>query len=90
MATLGQEPLRIDIMTSISGVAFPEAWAGRVRVRMSRRLVGFLGKKEFVRNKSAANRPKDLLDLALLAEGKGKTSRRSEGPRSSLRARPRR
>ncbi len=32
MATLGVEPLRIDVMTSISGVGFAEAWRGRVEV----------------------------------------------------------
>jgi hypothetical protein len=32
MATLGREPLRIDLMTTISGVSFSEAWRGRVRI----------------------------------------------------------
>jgi hypothetical protein len=33
MATLGNEPLRIDIMTSIAGVTFREAWRGRLRLK---------------------------------------------------------
>src|SRR5215470_9632826 len=31
MATLGREPLRVDIMTSISGVDFASAWKHRLR-----------------------------------------------------------
>ncbi|HVV51416.1 MAG TPA: hypothetical protein VHO06_17230 [Polyangia bacterium] len=77
MATLGREPLRIDIMTSISGVPFLEAWRGRHRIRIGRHLVGFLGKRQFLKNKASAGRPKDLLDLALLEEaGVGKQRRR--------------
>jgi hypothetical protein len=68
LVVLGREPLRIDVMTSITGVSFARAWAGRRRLRMGLRLIGFLGKAELVRNKKLAGRPKDLLDLALLAE----------------------
>jgi hypothetical protein len=79
MATLGHEPLRIDIMTSISGVSFAEAWRGRLRGQFDKRAVGFLGKREFVKNKKSAGRPKDLLDLALLAEAAAKPARRKSG-----------
>ena len=66
MATLGRPPLRIDVMTSISGVSFDEAWAGRRIVRFGGHRIGVLGRREFERNKRAAGRPQDLLDLALL------------------------
>jgi hypothetical protein len=68
MATLGQVPLRIDLMTGISGVTFAQAWKGRVRVRFGRHQVGILGRREFIANKRAAGRAKDIADLALLAE----------------------
>ncbi len=68
MATLGLPPLQIDIMTSISGVSFDEAWSGRVAARLGTLEVPFLGKRELIQNKTAAGRPKDLADLALLAE----------------------
>jgi hypothetical protein len=68
MATLGQPPMRIDLMTSITGVSFKAAWSGRHRARFGTRTIGFLGPKQLVRNKRAAARPKDLADLALLAE----------------------
>jgi len=68
MATLGTPPLRIDVMTSISGVSFRQAWRGRLTTRVDGKEVGFLGRAEFLRNKKASGRPKDLLDLALLEE----------------------
>lgn len=86
MATLGREPLRIDLMTSISGVSFARAWKGRLTVRFGRHRVGILGRREFVANKRAAGRAKDLLDLALLREGIGRES----GPPPQRGRRPRR
>lgn len=66
MVTLGSEPLRIDIMTSITGVSFANAWAGRRRARFGTHVIGFLGLKQFLRNKRASGRAKDLLDIELL------------------------
>jgi hypothetical protein len=68
MASLGAVPLRIDIMTSISGVPFRDAWKGRLRARIGTTEVPFLGVAELKRNKLASGRPKDLADLALLEE----------------------
>jgi hypothetical protein len=68
MATLGTPPLRIDVMTSISGMTFADAWSGRVMARMGDTLVPFLGPAELRRNKRASGRPKDIADLALLDE----------------------
>lgn len=68
MATLGVAPLRIDLMTSISGVSFASAWKGRRRLRHGSKAIAFLGAAEFQRNKRAAARPKDLLDIELLRE----------------------
>jgi hypothetical protein len=42
MATLGRSPLRIDVMTSISGVSFRQAWRGRVKVMLDGMEIGFL------------------------------------------------
>jgi len=55
-------------MTSITGVSFRAAWRGRMRARLGRLDVGFVGRRELERNKRAAGRPKDRLDLELLAE----------------------
>ena len=68
LATLGHPPLRIDIMTSIDGVSFEEGWAGRLEAKLGEYAVPFLGREEFLRNKRASGRPKDLADIALLTE----------------------
>jgi hypothetical protein len=77
MVTLGRPPLRIDVMTSISGVSFGEAWKGRRTVRFGTHRVGVLGRRQFESNKRASGRPQDLLDLQLLAE----TTRKKRRPR---------
>ncbi|HVU02048.1 MAG TPA: hypothetical protein VHE30_09860 [Polyangiaceae bacterium] len=90
MATLGQPPLRIDVMTSISGVTFEEAWAGRVKTRVGGRTIGFLGRAEFVKNKRASGRTKDLLDIALLEESAPpRRARAKKAPRKRGRKRAR-
>lgn len=63
---LGLPPRRIDILTSISGVSFDEAWRGRVDVTIDGEAVPVLGRDELIRNKRAAGRPKDLADVAAL------------------------
>lgn len=65
---LGRLPYRIDVLTSISGVSFREAWKHRIEVATTTGPIGALGVEQLRANKRAAGRPKDLLDLALLDE----------------------
>jgi hypothetical protein len=59
---IGLPPRRIDVLTSISGVSFDEAWGSRVAVRMGGVDVAVLGREAMIRNKRSAARPKDLVD----------------------------
>jgi hypothetical protein len=63
---LGLPPYRIDLMTSISGVGFAEAWDERLTGVLFNVPVAFLGREAFIRNKRASGRPKDLADLRAL------------------------
>ena len=63
---LGVDPNRIDLLTAIDGVTFPEAWGGRVRGRFGSQDVFFLGRDELIRNKRASGRTQDLADLEWL------------------------
>lgn len=63
---LGHPPNRIDILTSITGVEFEEAWAGRARGTLDGLPVDVLSRKHLIQNKSALGRPKDLADIAYL------------------------
>ena len=65
---IGLPPRRIDILTSITGVAFEEAWAARVEHAVGPLAIPFLGRRELVQNKRAAGRAKDIADLEALGE----------------------
>ncbi len=65
---LGVPPVRIDIITSISGVSWNEANEGRVEGRYGAVPVGFLGREQLIANKRASGRKKDLADLEALGE----------------------
>jgi hypothetical protein len=65
---IGVPPRRIDILTSISGVAFDEAWPDRVTHEVAGLAIPFLGRELLVRNKRASGRAKDLADLEALGE----------------------
>jgi hypothetical protein len=65
---IGLPPSRVDILSGISGVAFDGAWARRTLLTVEGIEVAVLSRDDFIANKRAAGRPKDLLDLALLDE----------------------
>ena len=60
---IGIPPQRIDIMTSISGVDFDDAWPSRIEVEIEGISVPVIGLKDLLVNKSASGRDKDLADL---------------------------
>jgi len=63
---IGVVPCRIDILTSVSGVAFDEAWTSRMTVEIEGQEVSVLGRGALLKNKRSAGRPKDLADAAWL------------------------
>jgi predicted nucleotidyltransferase len=63
---LGRPPNRIDILTSISGVAFDDAWDSRASAELDGQQVNFLGWEALIRNKNASGRDKDRADVAKL------------------------
>jgi len=65
---LGEPPIRVDLLTSIGGVSWEDAHAGRAMGDYGGVPVPFLGRKEFVANKRAIGRMKDMADLEALGE----------------------
>ena len=65
---LGVPPVRIDIMTSITGVGWEKAFSGSTKGKYGDVPVRYIGFKEFVMNKRAIGRKKDLSDLEALNE----------------------
>jgi hypothetical protein len=62
----GLPPFRIDILTGLSGVTFADAWDERVTADFEGIQAPYIGREDFIRNKRASGRPKDLGDLASL------------------------
>ena len=62
MIQLGYEPNRIDLMTSITGVSFDDAWEDRARGDLDGFPVNFIGLSSLLRNKDATGRAKDRID----------------------------
>ncbi len=63
---MGEPPRRIDLLTSITGVGFEEAWAARSVHRVGDLDVPFLGRAALLDNQRATARDKDLADVAIL------------------------
>jgi hypothetical protein len=63
---LGLPPIRIDLITSISGVSWEDADAHKEAGMYGEISVCYLGRKEFIKNKIASGRHKDLADLEAL------------------------
>ena len=65
---LGVEPFRIDLISSISGIDFDDAWSDRVSAELDDVHVWVISVRAFRKNKLAAGRKKDLADLADLLD----------------------
>jgi hypothetical protein len=60
---LGVKPNRIDILTSVSGVTFDEAWKDRETGTLDGIPATFIGKSALIRNKESTGRAKDIGDV---------------------------
>ena len=66
----GRPPNRIDLINTISGVTFDEAWPTRTELTLASGEgdipMFYIGLEKLIVNKRASGRPKDLEDLAYL------------------------
>jgi len=65
---LGVPPVRVDIITSLTGVSWEDACAGRIKGKYGDIPVYYIGRNQFIANKRAVGRKKDLADLEALGE----------------------
>ncbi len=65
---LGLAPVRVDLITSLTGVSWQKAFSGKVKGNFGDVHVYYLGKKELLSNKRALGRKKDLADIEALGE----------------------
>ena len=60
---IGVAPNRIDILTSIDGVEFNDAWRQRIEVTIEGLLVFVISRAHLIANKKTVGRPQDLADI---------------------------
>ena len=65
---LGVPPIRIDIITSISGLSWEEADTGKVPGQYAQTPVCFISREDLIINKRATGRKKDAADIEALGE----------------------
>ncbi len=63
---LGYPPLRIDLLGSISGVTFDEAFPQKILRKVGQTEMNFIGLNELVKNKETTGRKKDIVDAEQL------------------------
>jgi hypothetical protein len=63
---IGVEPIRVDIVTSIDGVNFKEAWPDRISADYGGQSASVISRKHLIQNKKAAGRPQDIADVDAL------------------------
>jgi hypothetical protein len=78
---LGIPPSRIDVLTSITGVEFADAWGRKTVAMFGDVRACFINPEDLIQNKRATGRPTDLVDCARLEETR---KRRGQKPESSL------
>jgi hypothetical protein len=76
---LGVQPVRIDLLTSISGVKFKEAIESKEEKLFGSTKTFFISKELLIKNKKAIGRKKDLADLELLQKAEFRHDRRLIG-----------
>jgi len=69
---MGIPPVRVDILMSIKGVSFSEAWPRREATDFDGESVWFISCDDLIRSKLVSGRTQDLLDVASLRQGGGK------------------
>jgi hypothetical protein len=63
---IGVAPQRVDILTSIDGVDFEEAWSARNDIVLEGVRIPVISRRHLIANKKASGRPRDLADVAEL------------------------
>lgn len=67
---LGVPPIRIDIITSISGVSWEQAESSKIPGKYGDVSVFYIGREQYLANKRATGRAKDIADIEALGEDK--------------------
>ncbi|MDP6676887.1 MAG: nucleotidyltransferase [Pirellulales bacterium] len=65
---MGMPPLRIELLTGISGVKFEDCWERKDTLEIDGITIQMISKQDLLVNKKAAGRPQDIADVDKLSE----------------------
>ncbi len=65
---MGLPPLRIDVLTELSGLTFSEAWSTRTQAPFGPVMADVIGREAFIKIKRATGRARDLVDIEALGD----------------------
>jgi hypothetical protein len=65
---MGLPPVRIDVLTELTGLTFAEAWPERASAAFGPLTVNVIGREAFIKNKRATGRARDLGDIEALGD----------------------
>jgi hypothetical protein len=65
---LGVPPVRVDVVTSLTGISWENAFENRVQGKYGGVQVHYIGREQFILNKRSMGRKKDLADIEALGE----------------------
>lgn len=65
---LGLPPVRIDLLTSLTGPSWQDVWSQKTSGSYGEVPVHYIGREQLITNKRATGRPRDLADLERLGE----------------------
>jgi predicted nucleotidyltransferase len=60
---IGIPPVQIHLMTTVSGLEFPDAYTRAINATIDGVLIRIVSKDDLLTNKKSSGRPKDLLDV---------------------------
>ncbi|MFN0137976.1 MAG: hypothetical protein ACKVS9_17880 [Phycisphaerae bacterium] len=92
IARAGNKPLRIEVLTTISGVEFPDCWPRRIEFDYHGIPIKLINRDDLRRNKVASARAKDLADVESIDRAKAAeqaTANRPAQKKRAARKRPR-
>lgn len=76
---LGYEPVRVDLITSLVGFTFEQAWQHREMGHYGKTRATFIGRNELIRNKELSGRRQDQVDLDRLRPKRPRGNARKSG-----------
>ncbi len=72
--SLGEAPVRIDVLSRLPGVDFDQAWPRSESSSFGAEMVRYICREDLIKNKRAVARPKDLNDALELEAGRNRPS----------------